>query len=114
MLSLRRRIDRYESLLSLLASGPSAQELAGLRGDRATEYVQVSVDLRTVLYALRDEIENVANLTRALLRHLMAVDASPITRPLNPSSPDPDMARRVEKEAISRAEAIDWALGNAG
>jgi hypothetical protein len=95
----------------MLSSGPTARELADLRGDRPEDIVSVFVDLRTLLYAVRDEVENVSGLTRCLLRHFAGVDEILVVPPLNPPTPLPDMAKRVEAESITKDEAMQWVLG---
>lgn len=111
MLRLRERIARYETLLSMLSGGSYGRELASLTGHRAADVVSVSVDLRTLLYAIRDEVDNVASLTRALLRTLSGVDRTIVVHPLNPPTRVTADAERIETAAITRREALRWALG---
>jgi len=111
MLLLRQRIARYETLLSILSGGPDARELATLTGDRAADVVPVSADLRTTLYAIRDEVDNVASLTRALLRSFRGVDEALVVPPLNPPTPLPAEAERIEASSVTRRDALEWALG---
>lgn len=108
MLRLRERIARYETLMLLLSADPSARELATLTGHRSTDVVAVSSDLRTVLYAVRDEIDNVARLTKVLWRMLAGIDATPVIPTLNPPTPLAEEARRIEASSITRQEAIAW------
>lgn len=111
MLRLRQRIARYETLLSMLSSGPYARELATLTGHRVADVVPVSADLRTVLYGIRDEVDNVANLTRALFRSLSGVDGALVVPPLNPPTPLAAEAERIEASSVTRRDALEWALG---
>jgi hypothetical protein len=87
--------------------------MADLRGDRQDDLVPVSTDLRTTLYAVRDEVENISGLTRSLVRYLTGVDETLVVPPLNPPTPLPDEARRIEAELVTRDEAMSWALGTA-
>lgn len=111
MLELRKRIARYESLRAMLSSAASLREFATMRGDRADDRVPVSAELRLTLYAVRDELENVAGLTKTLWRYLARVDETLAVWAMNPPTPLIDEARRIEAESITRNEAIQWALG---
>jgi Domain of unknown function (DUF4062) len=110
MLSLRQRIARYETLLSILSGGTDARELATLTGHRVADVVPVSADLRTTLYAIRDEVDNVAGLTRALLRTLRGVDEALLVPALNPPTPLPAEAERIQAATVTRRDALEWAL----
>jgi len=114
MLLLRQRIARYETLLSMLSGGADARELATLTGHRPADVVAVSADLRTMLYAIRDEVDNVASLTRALLRSLRGVDEALVVPLLNPPTPLPVEAERIEAARVTRRDALEWALGESG
>lgn len=112
MIRLRKRIARYETLLSMLSNDPSARELATLVDLRGRGVVPVSADLRTILYAIRDEVDNVAGLTRALLRHLSGVDGALVVPLLNPPTPLAEEANRIETSSVTRQNALTWALGD--
>lgn len=114
MLHLRQRIARYETLLSLLSTGPSAVELAGLRGDRREDLVPVSSDLRVLLYAIRDELANVSGLATALQRFFSGIDTTIAPPPMNPPTPLEEDARRIEASSVTRDEALRWALRQTG
>ena len=110
MLRLRERVTRYETLLELLSTNPSLRELAGLMNHPRNVRLPVSTELRTVLYAIRDEAENVASLTRAILRHLSGVDDILVVPPVNPPSPVAEEAARIEESTVTRGDALAWAL----
>lgn len=112
MLQLRQRIARYETLLAMLSAGPSAIELAGLRGDRRDNFASVSSDLRVLLYAIRDGLANVTGLATALLRRLSGIDATLTPPALNPPTPLAEEARRIEASSVTRDEALRWVLDN--
>lgn len=85
-------------------------ELATLTGHRVADVVPVSADLRTSLYAIRDEVDNVAGLTRALLRTLRGVDEALLVPALNPPTPLPAEAERIQAATVTRRDALEWAL----
>jgi hypothetical protein len=110
MVVLRQRIARYETLLEMVSGGPYLRELATLRGDRPDDYAPVSEEFRTLLYALRDEVANIAALTKALLRFLHGLDVAVTPTVINPPSPLPQEAERIEQATVTRDLALAWAL----
>jgi hypothetical protein len=66
----------------------------------------VSKELAVAAFSLRDELENVGRLLRAVWRMLDGYPAE--TPPLNPPTPIRGESVRIEQETVSLAEARAW------
>jgi hypothetical protein len=106
LLRVRQRIARYETLLSLLSSGPYVREFAALTPNGGSR--PPSQEFVDVLWAIRDELENIEVLTQALARHVLALDAEWADPPLNAPTPDPVEAARIAAESVTRSDVDRW------
>jgi hypothetical protein len=106
LLVLRSRLSRYETLLGLVESATYAGEFAAMTPNGGRQ--RPSQDFLEIVWAIRDELENIENLTRALARFLLGLDADWVGPELNDLSPDRDQAARIKAEAVERAQVDAW------
>jgi hypothetical protein len=67
-----------------------------------------SQDTYTLFLAIRDEIANVEALTRAIYRALVGIDATINVPIINPPTPDPEEAARIEANTIAEGDVDTW------
>jgi hypothetical protein len=106
LLRMRQRVARYELLLSLVQTGPYAREFASMLPIGGSQ--RPSSDFLSVMWAMRDELENVQLLTQALVDHVLGLGAEWVDPPINPSSPDAIEAARIDAEVVGRDAVIAW------
>jgi hypothetical protein len=109
LIQLRQRTARYETLLAILESPPYARQFAALTPIGGSE--PPNAEYIELMWSLHDEVDNIERLTRAIFRYVSGRDSEINDIRMNPPTPDPIEAQRMEADIATRDEVDRWLLG---
>jgi hypothetical protein len=108
LINLRARIARYRNLHTLLQTDIYLREYTLMTPNGGNH--RPSQTFLHLMWAARDELENIELLSRAVARYLAGIDSELDQPPLNPPTPDEREAARIQAEEVGREAVRAWLL----